>query len=112
MPCAAGIEPATTRGTDRAAIQIFIYRKLMSAAAAKYRTHMTFGLRPRCRFVVCRLAMAVIAWIPLTATGKFYRNNIQRAVPVYAARLIIYDAAVNHFIEDLTHRIFFHKSLE
>jgi hypothetical protein len=31
---------------------------------------------------------------------------------VYAARLIIYDAAVNHFTEDLTHRIFFHKSLE
>lgn len=68
MSCAAGIETAATCGTDRAAIQIFIYRKLMTAAAAKYRTHMAFGFRPPCRFVVRSLAMAVIAWIPITAT--------------------------------------------
>lgn len=98
-----GIKSATADGAKRTTIKIFGNRQLMAAAAAENCAPLTFAARPWHSFVIGSFGVAFKTWKPISAATEFYRDNVQRTVPVDTPRLVINNIAANSFAMNKPH---------
>lgn len=67
----------------------------MAARTAEDRAFAEFVPRPDARLVIGDGRVTVEAWIPTSAAFEFYRDDIQRRIPMAATRLRIDLDSVN-----------------
>jgi hypothetical protein len=94
----AGTAWIERRVADRAPIftaLIFANRKLMAAGSAENRRSVEFIERPDLCFVLCGLIVTFAARKPAIATFESYSDNIEQAVVMRAACLIVDHTPVN-----------------
>ena len=103
MLSAAGVKGGGAFGTRIVCGQIFVDRKLMSARAAHDRFPIEFRSRPDGRIVIRDGGMTFKARIPTAAAFEFDRDDVQRRVPMPAARLYVYLNSVHLASVDNSH---------
>src|SRR3569832_2210064 len=106
MLAAAGIEPCAAMGTAVLAIKIIPRTHLVPAAAAQHGRLTPFRLRPDLGRVTGQRIMAGPAGVIDPAAFHFYRDHIQRRMPVRATCFGVEIDATNNGPHRSVRRVF------
>src|SRR5690606_23251866 len=95
MQLAPRIEPAAARGATMPAVEVFPDGQHVAARAAEHRGRVEPLARPAFGRVRLEFRVAVVAGVELPAAGEADGDDVQRPVPVRAARLGVQRSAVD-----------------